>query len=179
MNRTRAASLMCCAVLLTACEEKIQPTVLPNVDSQVLPQQESWNSTVTLTDSGKVKAIIRAGYIRVYEEPRRTLLSQGVTVDFYDEHGARTSVLTSSEATVDDVTNNLEAWGNVLVVAQEDSTTLRSERLFWNNRRQLIHTPEFVRIVSPKEKIQGTGFEAEQNLRHYRIFRVSGQTQGQ
>ncbi len=167
------------ALLLSACEEKIKPSVLSEVDSNSLPQQESWNSTVTLTDSGRVKAVIKAGYIQVYEEPRRTMLSEGVVVDFYNDAGIRNSVLTSREGKVNDVTNDFEAWGNVIVVSQEDSTTLRTERLFWDNRKQLIHTPEFVSIVSPNEKIQGTGFEAEQNLNRYRIFRVSGQSQGQ
>lgn len=167
------------SVMLTACEEKVKPTVLPEIDSKTLPHQESWTSTITISDSGIVKAIISAGYIRVYEEPRRTLLSEGVVVDFYDEEGVKTSVLTSLEASVNDVTNDLEAWRNVVVVSQSDSTVLRTERLFWDNRRELIHTPEFVRIVSPHEKIQGTGFEAEQNLKNYRIFKVSGESQAQ
>lgn len=165
------------AIFWPGCEEKIQPSVLTEIDNRSLPQQESWNSTVTLSDSGMVKAIIKAGYIRVYEEPRQTLLSEGVTVDFFGDDQQRTSVLTSKEGKVDDRTNDLEAWGNVVVVSQEDSTVLETERLFWDNRRRLIHTPEFVHIASPREKIQGTGFEAEQNLHNYRIFHVSGQTQ--
>lgn len=167
------------AALFVGCEEKVKPTVLPEIDSKTLPHQESWKSTITISDSGVVKAIINAGYIRVYEEPRRTILSDGVVVDFYDEEGMKTSVLTSLEASVNDVTNDLEAWGNVVVVSQSDSTVLRTERLFWDNRRALIHTPEFVRIASPHEKIQGTGFEAEQNLENYRIFKVSGESKSQ
>lgn len=161
------------------CEEKIRPTVLPGIDLGSLPLQESWNSTVTLSDSGVTKAVIVAGYIRVYEEPRQTLLSDGVVVDFFDDEGRATSVLTSRQAKVDDLTNNLEAWGEVVVVSKADSTVLRTERLFWDNRKQLIHTPDFVAIVSPTERIQGTGFEAEENLRNYRIFKVSGETQAQ
>jgi len=176
-KRVMAAGFL--VIFLSACEDKIKPTVLSEVDSRTLPQQESWNSTVTLTDSGRVKAVIRAGYIRVFEDPRRTLLSEGVVVDFYNDEGVRNSVLTSREGSVNDVTNDFEAWGDVVVVSQEDSSTLRTVRLFWDNRRQLIHTPEFVSIVSPKEKIQGTGLEAEQNLNRYRIFRVSGQTQSE
>lgn len=165
--------------LVTGCEEKIRPTVLPEIDSRALPQQESWNSTVLLSDSGRTKALIRAGYIRVYDDPRETLLSEGVTVDFFDEEEHRTSILTSQEAKVNDLTNDLEAWGTVVVVSLEDSTTLRTERLFWDNRGKLIYTKEFVRIVSTKENIQGHGLEAEQNLRNYRIFRVSGEAQSQ
>ena len=179
MSKRWAILVPAVVLVLIGCEEKINPTVLPQVDGKSLPEQESWNSTVTLTDSGQVKAVIRAGYIRVYEEPRRTMLSERVVVDFYNDEGVKNSVLTSHEGMVNDVTNDFEAWRDVVVVSQEDSTTLRTERLFWDNRKQLIHTPEFVSIVSSKEKIQGTGFEAEQNLKRYRIFKVSGQTQGE
>ena len=161
-------------LLLYACEEKIKPTVLFQVDSRTIPQQESWNSTVTLSDSGRVKAVINAGYIRVYETPRQTLLSDGVVVHFFNEEGKRSSVLTSKEGKVNDVNNDLEAYGNVVVVS-EDSTILRTEKLFWSNSRQRVHTPEFVKISSPEERIQGRGFEAEQNLGNYRIFHVTGE----
>jgi LPS export ABC transporter protein LptC len=166
-----------CIAFFPGCEEKVRPTVLPEVDPGSLPLQESWSSTVTLSDSGAIKAIIKSGYIRVYEDPRQTLLSEGVVVDFFDDEGLPTSVLTSREGKVDDRTNDLEAWGDVVVVSLSDSTVLRSERLFWDNRNQRVHTPDFVSIVSPTERIQGTGFEAEENLKHYRIFSVSGETQ--
>jgi len=178
----RATIALMLLVLLTGagwgCEEKVRPSVLSDVDSETLPQQESWNSTVVISDSGMVKAVIEAGYIRVFDAPRRTLLSEGVIVHFFDEHGVESSELHSREANVDDRTNDLEAIGDV-VVTSSDSTVLRTDHLFWDNAKQLIHTPEQVWITSPKESIQGKGFEAQQNLRNYRIFQVSGEARSQ
>jgi LPS export ABC transporter protein LptC len=156
------------------CEEKVKPSILSDIDSKTIPQQESWNSTVVISDSGKVKAVIEAGYIRVYEVRRQTLLSEGVVAHFFDEKGVATSELHSREAMVDDRTNDFEATGNV-VVTSSDSTVLRTEHLYFTNADQLIHTPDDVWITSPKESIQGRGFEAQQNLRNYRIFQVSGE----
>ena len=173
-----AATLLILILACLGCEEKIKPSVLSNIDSQTLPQQESWNSTVTLSDSGVVTAIIQAGYIRVYDQPPQTLLSEGVTVHFLDADGKETSVLTSSDGQVDDQTNDLEASGDVVVVSS-DSTVLKTTRLFWDNKKKLIHTPDNVDITSPKERIQGKGFEADQNLRSYRIFKVTGQADAQ
>ncbi len=161
-------------VVLTACEEKIKPSVLPSVDSKTIPQQESWDSHIVISDSGLVRAVIDAGYLRVYEGSQQTQMSEGVVVHFFNLLGEQTSVLTSKEAIVDERTNNLEAIGNVLVVS-EDSTKLRTEHLYWDNQRQLVHTPEFVQITSPKEKLQGHGFESDQSLRNYKIFHVTGQ----
>jgi LPS export ABC transporter protein LptC len=157
------------------CEEKIKPSVLPDIDSQSLPQQESWKSKIVLSDSGRIKAIITAAYVRVFQSPPETQLLNGITVQFYDEQGNVSSILTAQSGKVDENTNNLEAAGNVVVVSS-DSTTLRTEKLYWDNKRQVVHTTEFVRINAPKERLQGYGFESDQHLRRYRIFRVSGET---
>ena len=162
------------SLALLACEEKIKPSVLPTVDSKSMPQQESWNSTITISDSGKVRSVIVAGYVRVFESSRQTLMSEGVKAHFFDRLGKETSVLTSEEGTVDEGTNNLAAYKNVVVVS-DNQTRLMTEKLYWDNQKQLVHTPEFVRIVSPKEKLQGHGFESDQSLRNYRIFRVTGE----
>ena len=137
------------------CEEKIKPSVLGGVSGAALPSQESWNTTVTFTDSGIVKAILKAGHIADYEATKQTLLDSGVHVDFFDEHGVHSSVLTSRTGKVDESTNNLEADGNVVVVS-DSGVVVETEKLFWDNRRQLIHSDEFVTITSPKETFAGT-----------------------
>ena len=143
-----------------------------------LPSQESWNSTITFSDSGTVKAIVQAGHIYAYDNSTVTHLDSGVIVDFFDEVGLHTTTLTSRHAVVDEGTNNLEATGNV-IVRSDSGTVVYTEKMFWDNKRQLIHSPEFVRIVSPKERLQGTGFESDHNLRNYRIFKVTGTAESQ
>jgi LPS export ABC transporter protein LptC len=159
---------------LTGCEDKITPTVLPTVDSKNLPQEESWDNHIVISDSGRTRAVIDAGYLCVYEGSQQTHMSQGVVVHFYGSEGQQTSVLTSKEAVIDEGTNNLEAIGNVVVVSQ-DSTKLKTEHLYWDNLHQIVHTPEFVRITSPKEKLEGRGFESDQSLHNYKIYHVTGQ----
>jgi len=142
-------------VVTAGCEDRIKPAVLPAIDSRTMPSQESWNSTIVISDSGRIRAVIDAGYLRVFEDQRTTFMSEGVTVHFFDERGVETSVLTSKEGKVDEFTNNLEALGDVVVVSTE-KTTLKTEKLYWDNRRALIHTPEFVQINSAKERLQGS-----------------------
>jgi len=102
-------------------------------------------------------------------------MSSGVRVRFINPMGELTTILTSQEGSVDEATNNLEARKNVYVVSR-DSVKLWTEELYWDNRRQLIHTPAFVRIVSPREQLQGQGFESDQALENYRIFKVTGES---
>jgi len=177
MKVTIFAGIILFSILCVGCEEKIQPSVLTTSDSRTLPQQESWNSTIVVSDSGRVSAIIIAGNVRVYETSHLTQMSQGVRVRFFDAKGAQTSILTSEKGSVDEITNNLEANTNVVVVSN-DSSRMTTQRLKWDNERRLIYTPkdEYVEITTERENLQGYGFESDQSLKNYRIFRVTGQT---
>ena len=158
---------------MVGCEEKMKPSVTP-LSQQSPPSQESWNSTVVFTDSAQVKAVLWSGHISMYADAHMTLLDDSIRVDFYDEHGTHTSRLTAHRGKVDDVTHDLEAYVNV-VVRSDSGTTLKTERLFWNNVTGKVHTDAFVDIVSPKEHIMGQGMESDQSLKNYRIFKVTGQ----
>lgn len=173
MNRSLVMVLALLATLAISCEEKTKPPISTGLGGEI-PGQESWNAKITFTDSGKVTATVRAGHISMYPERKYTLLDSNITVDFYDEHEYHTSTLTAKKGRVDDATHDFEAHGNVLVVSDSGST-LKTDNLFWANARKKIHTPDYVEIVSPKEQLQGQGFESDQDLRHYIIFRVTGQ----
>ena len=164
-----AFALMFC---LLGCEEKIRPSVVP-IDEKDIPSQESWNSTVTFTDSGRVKAILWSGHIASYSPKQFTLLSDSVHVDFFDTGEHHTSLLTSQRGKVDDRTQDFAAYDNVVVIS-DSGTTLKTDSLFWDNATRKIRTEAFVDIVSPTEHIMGHGMISDQGLKNYTIFKVTG-----
>jgi LPS export ABC transporter protein LptC len=166
------AFLLLSLLLLTACEEKVRPAVAPGMSPDI-PSQESWNSTVTFTDSAHLRAVLWSGHISVYTPREYTLLDESVRVDFYNEFEQHTSVLTARRGKVNDRTRDFEAYDNVVVVS-DSGTVLKTDRLFWTNATRLIHTDAFVEITSPNEQIRGHGMESDQSLKNYRIFRVTG-----
>jgi len=169
----RLAGVILLGLLLASCEEKVKPTVVP-LSSTELPSQESWNSTVTFSDSARLKATLWAGHIAVFSSRQVTEMSESLRVDFYDDLEHHSSLLTARRGVVHDETRDLEAYENVVVVS-DSGTTLKTERLFWNNITRKIHTDDFVDIRSPHEHIMGHGMESDQGLKHYKIFRVTGQ----
>jgi LPS export ABC transporter protein LptC len=158
-----------------ACEERIKLSVVPDLKTNDLPSHESWNSTITFSDSGRIQAILKVGHLEKYEETQKTYLEGGLHVDFFDENGNHTSVLTALKGSVDDRTHDLEATGNVVVVS-DSGTTLQTEQLFWKNATRRVHSDQFVKITSPKEEIQGQGLDSDETLKNYKIYRVTGQT---
>jgi LPS export ABC transporter protein LptC len=169
MNRFHIVALL----LLAGCAEKINPSVQPLPDSS-LPSQESWKSTVYFTDSARIKAILWAGHIADFQNQRITFLDDSVHVDFFDGEGRHTSLLTSRRGRVNDATQDFEAYDNVVVVSDSGST-MKTDSLFWTNADRTIHTNSFVNITSPTEHITGQGLVSDQDLRNYKIFRVTGQ----
>jgi LPS export ABC transporter protein LptC len=169
MMRVACAALL----LLGGCAGKINPSVLP-ISETALPSQESWRSTVYFTDSARIKAVLWAGHIADFQSRRITLLDDSVHVDFFDEAGRHTSLLTARRGKVDDATQDFVAYEKVVVVSDSGST-MRTDSLLWTNATRTIHTNAFVDITSPTEHIMGQGFVSDQDLKNYRIFRVTGQ----
>jgi LPS export ABC transporter protein LptC len=159
------------ALALQSCEDKFRPSNA-DISGKELPSHESWNSSVMFTDSAITKAILHAGKISVYSEGAYTLIDSGAKVEFYRE-GKVVSTLTGMRGKINDKTKDNEIYDSVKVLGA-DSTQLNTNKLYWNNSTRKVSSEEFVRIKTPYEEIQGYGFESDQSLSNYRIFKVSG-----
>lgn len=164
----------CLVLLFAGCEEKVRPSVVALAQSEV-PSQESWNSTVVFSDSGKTRALLTAGYIAVYTPQGYTLLRDSVRVDFFDQQERHTSRLTAQRGRVNDRTRDFTAYESVRVLS-DSGTVLKTDSLQWRNEEQLIVTQAFVEIIAPTEHLMGHGLVSDQALKNYRILRVTGQT---
>ncbi len=166
-----AVSLFLLLIWYSSCGDKFKPDQI-NTNSDDAPSQESWNSTVIFTDSGMTKAVMQAGHISVYTIKGFTLIDSGAKVDFYKDEKI-VSTLTGRRAKIDDRTKDIEIYDSINVVNYEGSE-LKTEKLLWTNKTQRVSSDEFVKINTPTESIEGVGFESDQNLKNYKIFKVSG-----
>ncbi len=162
------------SLLIVSCSsDKIAPVKSNIISSDSIPSQESFNATVTFSDSGKVKAILKAGRIRVFSKFNYTLVDSNASVDFY-KSGVYSSTLTGKRGKIYDATKDVEVYDSVKLVSV-DGSILTSNKLYWVNLTQRIKSDEFVHIVTKTDDIQGYGFEADQNLKNYVIRKVSGE----
>jgi LPS export ABC transporter protein LptC len=153
-------------------KEKVEPTVNVQLTAEEIPDQESWNSTIFFTDSGRTKAILIAGHLRVFSKNKETLLDSNIRVEFYNDEEIHTTTLTSKRGRVDEKTNNLYAIDSVVAV-NDSGIVITSDEMMWRNKDRKIVSEKYVTIVSPKEKIEGYGFESDQNLRNYIIYNIT------
>lgn len=166
--------------LFSCDEDKVIPKKnIEGINLETQPDQISYNTEVAFVDSNFTKAILKAERARVYQSRMETLLDGGVYVQFFKRHSSRkVSYLTADSARIDDRTKNMMAGGHVIVISDSTNTKLETSLLEWDNTTQKLYSTEFVRVTSPMETIQGYGFESDQSLSNYKIFRVSGQQRG-
>jgi LPS export ABC transporter protein LptC len=150
--------------------------VKPKVDSsfvvEELPAQESWNSTVFFTDSGKTVAILYSGHLQLFNTRKETILDDGVKVEFYNSLEVKTTTLTSKRGRVDERTNDLFAIDSVVAV-NDSGIVVKTDELKWRDKDRKIISDKFVTIDSPDEHIEGYGFESDQHLRNYVIYNIT------
>ncbi len=161
----------------TSCGDKkgAKPKVLDSIDWSILPDQTSLDFTVSFIDSSWTKAKLFAGRGRIYQSRLETLIDKKMKLELYSKNSSNVATwLTADSARIDDRTKDMLAHGNVVVYSDSSQTKLETSILQWNQAEQKFYSTAFVRINSQMELIEGYGFESDQYLLNYRIFKVSG-----
>jgi len=143
------------------------------LDIESFPDQESWNSTITMTREGKKFAELWAGYIATYNQKKITILKDSIHADFYDKEGNHNSVLTADSGVVYNQTNNLSAFGRVVVVS-DSGIILETEKLRWDNEKQKVISEVPVRFTTEEDTVVGDSFISDPDLTNYEIRNAKG-----
>ena len=138
------------------------------------PVQESWDVSLTLTESAVKRGVIQAGHGAEYRINRENEhhLDNGIKVTLFDIAGNPSTTITAEKAVIHD-NQDIEAQGNV-VITSNSTTVIKTEYIKRTNNDKMIRSDKLVTIIKPDETITGQGFESDQTLKKYRIFRGSG-----
>lgn len=140
-------------------------------DSAVIrPDQEIKGASIFLFKGAVRTTEIKADYIEKYNKQDSTL-AWGLDVHFYNNSGVETSHLIADSGLVRETTQFMVANGNVVVISQENKSRLETEQLFWNGMDQKVTTDSFVTIYQEGDTLMGYGFEADQDLKGFKIMR--------
>ena len=139
-----------------------------------LPDAESWNATITLTNKGSKRAIIKSGHLEKYQQRQYILLDQNVDADFFNENEIYTSNLKSEIAEIDESKDFLIAMGNVVVVS-DSGVTLYTDTLSWDNVDEKVFTDDSVVFITEQnDTLYGIGFKSDIELNNWEIMQPTG-----
>ena len=168
-----SASLFIAVSMLYACEND-KAEIERVTERRDGPAEVIHNLETLYSDSGIVKVKVTAPLLeRFTGENPRSELPKGIYIEFFNDSLKVISHLKARYAIQDLRERTWEAREDVVVVNQKGEQ-LNTEKLVWDERKELLSSDRFVKITTPEEIIFGEGFEANQDFSRYRIFNVKG-----
>ena len=161
---------LCISFLISCSSDSIQQIPI----KEDVPDQESWDVTIILSEKGIMRAKIKSGHLEKHHDKSFVFLDSNVVVDFFDKEEKHTSLLNSKYAEVNQKSNNMKAIGNVVAIS-DSGITLFSESLIWDAKKEKLFTDDRIMITTlEKDTLYGTGFESKSDLKNWKIIHPSG-----
>lgn len=160
-----------CLVVLVGCGEK---KIKPRIENPETTPTQIWYDVVSLESKNGVKSYrMTTPLMESYEQAESPFseFTKGIMVETFND----TTRVVQSDLKADYARFNSEqeVWevrGNVIGRNMEDDRTIITEQLFWDQKRDKIFTDKFATLIDGKSIHQGTGFEADGDLKRW-IFK--------
>lgn len=151
--------------------DKVAAVDLP----EAVPDRVTEGAEYFYSDSGVVRNRLRAGRISEWTaEPKRTELSEGLELLFYDATGQPGSTLSARRGTILPGEKRMEVYEEVVFINTRGER-LETEQLLWDQDSARIHTDKAVRVQRGNDVIHGQGLDAAEDFSRYRIRRITGE----
>lgn len=156
--------------ILTSCSRSYEAeATLNDVHDQLSVDVE-----ITLTEKGNIKALIKSKLLERNDNNLELKLTDNVNVDLYDDNYQHSSLITSNYAFVSETENKINAFGDVIVAA-DNGQQLWTDSLLWDNKADKIFTNASLTFISGNlDTLYGTGFESNIDLTNWKITKPRG-----
>lgn len=132
------------------------------------------NINLKYTDSGRVTANLLSP--KMLDFTNRDFpyneFPEGITLDIFDDENKK-SVVVSKYAIIYNDTNLIDLQGNV-VIKTADNRVLKTEQLFYDQKKEWLFTNKPVTFTSEKDIINGNGFDSNSKFTNAEVLEVTG-----
>ncbi len=168
-------SLLLPCALLAGCADDGTPTSEAITLRDSTPVMVTTGVSKLISDSGIIRYRIVAEEWRMLDrtQPPRQEFLKGIFMERYNPKFEPNLTIEADTA----YCYNQKLWelrGRVRIVNREKNTVFTTEELFWNMDEHLVYGNKHMRIVEPKEEIEGESFEADEQLNHYLVRQSRG-----
>lgn len=169
-----AALVSGAALLLTSCENNIEE-IKAFASNENLPILEARNFETIFTDSGQIRYSLKTPKLLRFEDEGRDYIEfpEGMELIKFDANKNILSSITADYAKQFVADDKWEAKNNV-VATNAQGDTLKTEHLIWEEKKELIYTEEFVKIIRSDQIITGIGLTSDQKLQNWKIKNPKG-----
>lgn len=175
MKRDIAIYFLLPIVFFIACQSN-QEIATNEVDTSDIPDQVSFDATLTTTHSGELASKIKYGRMEKYSNKKLIKFTDGVEIENYDGAMLKSEVI-AEQAELNEANDNLELMGHV-VVKTSDGVEVLARRLHWDEQKDIVTSEDFVTVITAEnDTINGVGFESARSFKDWTIKQPSGVTQ--
>jgi hypothetical protein len=152
-------------VLLAACNKQKEiraDRIYSKADVEV---ERTRDAVIYYSDSAITRVQITGPMLLNHTERnnQRKEFTEGIRVEFYDDLGAISSILTAKYAVQYERDSKVVVRDSVVWRSMEDQM-LESSELIWDERQELIYTNKFSVITTPTDTVFTQYFKANQNF---------------
>ena len=169
----RALTVILAGLTLAACEEEVPPVVatefMESIDAPVVFGMVSY-----LTANGVREGRVQADTAFTFADSTKVDL-RVMTVTFYDEQGRERATVRGRTGEWNQETDRMVARGDVELFVFTDSSTLRSQEIFYDPDADRIWSDSAtVRTLKNGAETRGSAFESDIEFTNVRILNVRG-----
>ncbi len=128
-------------------------------------------------DSGKITSRLITPVLKDFsnrEEHPYNEFPNGIKIVTINKNGKDSTTITGNYAISYNKTSISEIKGNVVIFSHRKKTKLETNQLFWDQKESYFFTEEGFRLTTPKDTINGFGFESKQDLTKWVAKDITG-----
>ncbi|MBN1352942.1 LPS export ABC transporter periplasmic protein LptC [candidate division KSB1 bacterium] len=164
--------ILCFILAVAGCKNSTSTVQTPQKKTEI-PDQEGWNSILTLSKEQITLAIIRYGHMKKFTRKKMVFFDEGVDLQIFKDDGTLKTHLVSKEAELNEATNDMIAIGDVVVI--DTSGTLQTQKLHYIDLTKRIYSDEPVMMYRAEgDTIYGDGFEMDETTDRIHIKNPTG-----
>jgi LPS export ABC transporter protein LptC len=158
-------------MMLFSCENSIS-TIQEFAKNDTLPVLTANNIEYERTDSGYLQIVLKSPLMYKFEGKDPYIeFPEGFEVTFYNDSGIQVSFLRANYGVNYEKRKILRARNDVVVINYEKEEELRTENLVWDQKKKIIYSNTFVKIISPDKVIYGDSMWANESFSKREIIK--------
>ena len=163
------------AVLFLSCQNNNVEKIRSFSHPPGTPEIESANIEVLYSDSAVVRFKLKAPKLKIFQdedEPYKEF-PEGLQIEKFNENHVITSSIRADYGKNYEKKELWELRQNVVAVT-ENGDSLKTDVLFWDEKKDAIYSDQFVKFIQKEQIITGIGFESDLQMKKWHIKNVKG-----
>lgn len=158
--------------LYTACSNKDKDLLDIRYDPETTPSMNTDSVTMLVSDSGITRYKIITDNWQIYDKAAEPywFFPKGIYIEQFDSVFEVEAKIVADTAWRYTDKNLWRVKGNV-DIRNRQGEMFMSDELFWDQQSQKVYSDKYIEIIRGETELKGYGFESNQEMTEYRIFR--------